>query len=516
MTPTRIFIGGARREFARERAHLRDYLRGDPLMRRFFEVLVLEPDPARDGLPDAARRGAVEHCDIYVGLLGADYGLEDDAGISPAEREFDRAVAFGKHRLIFVKGAEGTERHPGMRALIDRAHAGIARRRFTTPAELVAGLYAALLRHVEAERLLHRVPFDAEPCSGATTNDLDAEAMGRFIRTTRRSRGLPVADAAPPTDLLRHLGLLWRGRLTNAAILLFGQAPQRFLISSEVECAHFHGTAVARPIPYRRVYRGTVFELVDQAVDFVLGAIDRTVGTRAKAVQAPVTHEIPEQVVTEAIVNAVAHRDYAQPEGVQVLLFRDRLEVVSPGHPPPSRRGVRPRMERPSIPTNPLIAAPMHLLGYGEGTGAGTGAMTRLCAEAGLPGPPEFEEDGGFFTTRIWRVRAAARNPELPDLPPIPAPPDTTQNAPPTAPTTQISTRERILALLRAEPKLTRNDLALRTGITPHGVKYHLARLKKAGLLRRVGSDRAGHWEVLCRQGSVHGLLDPKPHDHDA
>ena len=69
-----------------------------------------------------------------------------------------------------------------------------------------------------------------------------------------------------------------------------------------------------------------------------------------------------------------------------------------------------------------------------------------------------------------------------------------------------MPTRQRILELLRDEPKLTRNDLAVRTGITPDGVKYHLARLKKAGLLRRVGSDRAGHWEVL----------DSNPHDHDA
>ena len=78
MTPIRIFIGGAQREFARERAQLRDYLHGDPLMRRFFEVLVPEPDPARDGLPNVARRDAVEHCDIYVGLFGADYGDEGE------------------------------------------------------------------------------------------------------------------------------------------------------------------------------------------------------------------------------------------------------------------------------------------------------------------------------------------------------------------------------------------------------------------------------------------------------
>ena len=112
------------------------------------------------------------------------------------------------------------------------------------------------------------------------------------------------------------------------------------------------------------MYGGTVFELVDQAVDFVLGAIDRTVGTRAETVQAPVTHEIPEQVVTEAVVNAVAHRDYTKPESVQVLLFRDRLEVVSPGYPPPSRPGVKPLLGAslaPDQPTHRRTDAPARL-----------------------------------------------------------------------------------------------------------------------------------------------------------
>ncbi|WP_420633247.1 DUF4062 domain-containing protein [Candidatus Palauibacter sp.] len=63
----------------------------------------------------------VERRDIYVGLFGEDYGTEDAAGISPTEREFDRATELGKHRLIFVKGAEPSDRHPKMRALIGKA-----------------------------------------------------------------------------------------------------------------------------------------------------------------------------------------------------------------------------------------------------------------------------------------------------------------------------------------------------------------------------------------------------------
>lgn len=55
----------------------------------------------------------------------------------------------------------------------------------------------------------------------------------------------------------------------------------------------------------------------------------------------------------------------------------------------------------------------------------------------------------------------------------------------------------RILSALRAEPTLTRKALAARLGLTPDGVKYHLARLNAAGRLRHVGPTKTGRWEVL-------------------
>ncbi len=58
-------------------------------------------------------------------------------------------------------------------------------------------------------------------------------------------------------------------------------------------------------------------------------------------------------------------------------------------------------------------------------------------------------------------------------------------------------TPERILALLKAEPRITRRLMAERIGITPHGVKYHLAKLRKAGIIRHVGPTKAGRWEML-------------------
>lgn len=63
--------------------------------------------------------------------------------------------------------------------------------------------------------------------------------------------------------------------------------------------------------------------------------------------------------------------------------------------------------------------------------------------------------------------------------------------------TTRETTRERILALLKAEPELTRRILAERVGLTPNGVKYHLTRLREAGVIRHVGPTKAGRWEAL-------------------
>ena len=104
MTPIRIFVSSVQREFADERVALRDYVRGDPLLRRFFDVFVFEDVPATDRRPDHLYLEEVEGCDLYAGLFGNGYGFEDDEGVSPTEREFDRATEIGTHRLIFVKG----------------------------------------------------------------------------------------------------------------------------------------------------------------------------------------------------------------------------------------------------------------------------------------------------------------------------------------------------------------------------------------------------------------------------
>ena len=176
-----------------------------------------------------------------------------------------------------------------------------------------------------------------------------------------------------------------------------------------MKCAHFHGIEVAKPIPSYQVYKGTVFDLVDQAVDFVMSKINLRVGTRAEGPRAPVQYEIPREVVLEAIVNAVAHRDYTSNGSVQVMLFADRLEVWNPGTLPPSLTLAKLREPHGSVPGNPLLAEPMYLAQYIERMGTGTGDMINRCREAGLP-EPEFSLSDGFVTIIRRQTEVATRN----------------------------------------------------------------------------------------------------------
>lgn len=334
--------------------------------------------------------------DLYLGIFGYEYGREDAEGLSATHREFNRATEKGKTRLIYVKGADDSLRHPKMQALVEDAAGRLIRRRFNSPEEIVAAVYASLVRILEERELIRFGPFDASFCRNATLDDLDSDRINRFLVLARRGRNFPLPGDTPPHEVLEHLNLLDKGRPTNAAILLFGRRPQRFLITSEVKCAHFHGFEVEKPIPSYQVYKGTVFDLVDQAKDFVLSKIDLWVGTRAESTQVPTKYEIPQEVVAEAIVNAVVHRDYTSNASVQVMLFKDRLEIWNPGTLPPTLTLEKLRGPHASVPHNPLIAEPMYLTKYIERMGTGVRDMIRRCLEAGLV-EPEIRIDGGFF-----------------------------------------------------------------------------------------------------------------------
>ncbi len=403
ITRKRIFISSVQKEFAQVRRDLKAFLVGDAVLRRFVsDVFLFEELPARDQRADTVYLEEVERCDIYLGIFGYEYGFEDAYGVSPTEREYDHAGRHGKTRLVYVWGSEDKQRHPKMRQLVSKASNELIRRRIEDSSALTAEVYASLVDYLDNCGALRVPPFDTSLCQQATLKDISRKRMEWFLDTARRERGFPLKSNTSTQVLLTHLNLVHEHKPTNAAIMLFGSNPQKFHRTAETKCMHCRGTEYRRPFVSMQVYGGDLFDQANLARDFVLDRIDRAIGVRDFSITAPATYELPPDAVGEAIVNAIAHRDYHSNASIEVRLFADRLEIWNPGSLPSTLTMDSLRHDHPSVPYNPLLAESLYLARYIERVGSGTQTMIELCREAGLP-EPQFEQREGFFVTTIWR-----------------------------------------------------------------------------------------------------------------
>ena len=402
-TPYKIFISSVQKELAAERRAVKDFITHDPLLSRFIsDVFLFEDIPAGDRKPDDIFLNEVEQCDIYLAIFGNRYGWKNQDGKSPTELEFEHATKTHRERLVFVKGSDDKAREPEMAKLVRRAGRQVTRRRFSDTPGLIREVYASLVECLENRGVIRSTPFDDSVCNGATLRDVDNAEVRAFVETAEAAGRLKLKGSRGPKAVLLNFNLLRDGRPTNAAMLLFGKNPRRFFNNAQVHCFHFHGTKKRKPIASQQPYEGKLLEVIDQAVEFVLGKVDRSVGTRATSTQAPVEFEIPRPVIAEAIVNAVAHRNYRHNGFVQVIVFADRIEVWNPGELPPGLTPDLLRKPHGPIPRNPLIAEPLFRVKYVEKAGTGTTDMIDDCRKAGLP-EPDFEQRGPHFVVTLWR-----------------------------------------------------------------------------------------------------------------
>ena len=475
----KVFISSVQKELAAERRAVKDFLSHDPLLRRLVgEVFLFEDSPATDRRADDLYLLEVDRADLYVAILGNDYGPEDNAGLSPTEREFDRATDRGISRLIFVKGADDQGRHPKMRALIAKASRQLVRRRFADIPALKDTLFASLVEFLESQGIIQNRPFEERPCRGAILGDIDPAAVSGFVRQARAERQFPLSDEAEVSEVLTHLGLLTDNQPSNAAILLFGRQPQRFLPCAETRCMHFHGTEIERPAPFYRIFKGNLFEQVDRATDFVLSVIRQGIGTREESSRAPAPYEIPRDVVRESVVNAIVHRDYISTAAVQVSVFADRFEVWNPGHLIPPLTPESLREPHRSILRNPRIAEALFLARYIEKYGTGTLMMIRESREHSLPEPGFLQQVDEFATTvwRNWLTEAMMTGMGLNER------------------------QVRAVAYLRTHERLTNREYQKEMRTARRTAALDLEQLVVAGVLAKIGTTGRGVYYRLAKR----------------
>lgn len=406
MDKIKVFISSVQSEFSSERKALVAYLRSDVLLGKFFSPFIFEELPSMDSSAQQVFMKEVAHSTVYLGLIGSKYGFKDSEGVSPTEREFDEALRLNKTKFIFLTSHQISEREVDTNRFIGKIETSLIRSKFSDISGLLQAVYQSLVRYLEEKQYIQHGPFDTRLCTQATLDDIDAKKVSGFIRLAQNRRGFPLPDHTPMTDVLHHLHLTSFGKLTNAALLLFGHEPQRFFPSAVVKCAVFHGETKTKPIPAYKIVTGDIFAMVDESIEFVLSRLNYSVGTRKETTAVSGQYELPREVVAEAIINALAHRDYTSHAGVEVILYQNRLEISNPGSLPMGWTTEHLRQLHNSVPHNPLLAHPLYLAGYIEQLGTGTEDMIKKLKENGLP-DPLFIQDIGF---RVELFRSVAHD----------------------------------------------------------------------------------------------------------
>jgi len=238
-----------------------------------------------------------------------------------------------------------------------------------------------------------QLPFDSLPAPGAGLEDLD---WGRVQAYAQK------LNLGPETDLrglLERRGCLTSDgqRPTFAGILLFGRDPERFVRSSEIIAVRYAGNRMGDRF-VREDIRGSLPDQILRAEAFALANMRKR--TELVGLERHEVLAYPPEAVREAIVNAVAHRDYAvSGEGIRLIMFADRLEVYSPGRLPGHVTLQNILEERFS--RNEIIVQVLSDLGYIERLGYGIDRMVAQLREHGLP-DPRFEETANGFRVTLY------------------------------------------------------------------------------------------------------------------
>ena len=478
-----IFISSVQKELQQERIAMRDFIRGDALLRKQFDVFLFEELPASDRKANDVYLEMVEKCDVYVGIFGNEYGNPNSSGLSPTEQEYQLARDKAKYRIILVKGMKDHSRDERMIELIHKAQNELIRKRFSDPSELIALLYASLVDYLEQQHIITSDPFDAALNMEASVNDIDSDKVAWFLKKAREERNYTLSENTPQVDVLIHLNLIHQNHLKNSALLLFAKQPQRFFIQAETKCLHYHGTTVAKPIPSYQIFKGTVFDQVDSALDFVLSKLNRSVTPQNNSPSSAVEYEIPYKAIREAIVNAVAHRDYTSNAAVQVMVFADRIEVWNPGALPAGLLPESLRTAHSSIPKNPLLADPLYLTHYIEKAGSGTLDMIALCTKAELP-EPDFRQDGGQFVVTLWRdwlTEEVVMKLHLTDR------------------------QLKVIRYIKTNKKIVNSDYQKLFSVSKPTASRDLEELVRKGVLSKVGATGKGTYYIVNPKGLIKG-----------
>jgi ATP-dependent DNA helicase RecG len=239
--------------------------------------------------------------------------------------------------------------------------------------------------------------WDGRPIPSATVSDFDPSAFRIFRERALASGHLRKADMAlSDEEFIESLLLTEGGKLTRAAVLLFHPTPEKYASGAYVKVGYYASTELV----HEDEFRGSLISVADQIVDKIFATYLR-LASGNKGITLEMVDAIPRPALSEAIFNAIVHRDYASVKPIQIKIFPGRVIVVNQGRLPETWTVANLLKKHRSRPYNPKIAHAFYRAGFIETWGSGIDRITEAC-KAARKREPLFEVPPGEFSVKIY------------------------------------------------------------------------------------------------------------------
>jgi ATP-dependent DNA helicase RecG len=226
--------------------------------------------------------------------------------------------------------------------------------------------------------------WDGVPVPKVLAKDLKQETFDFFRKRAFKSQRIEEDILTDSNELLlENLQLKENEFLKRAAILLFHINPESFVTGAYIKIGYFE---TDDDLKFQDEIHGNLFEQIEKAMNLLF----------TKYIKAPIsyeginrieTYEYPKDAVREALLNAIAHKDYSGGIPIQISVYSDKIIIWNEGQLPENWTVKNLLEKHASRPYNPDIANALFRSGYIESWGRGTIKILRECKQAGIPEP---------------------------------------------------------------------------------------------------------------------------------
>ncbi len=236
--------------------------------------------------------------------------------------------------------------------------------------------------------------WDGVPVPNVSANDLKRETFDFFRKRAFRSQRIDEESLADSNEhLIENLQLKEGKFLKRASILLFHPNPEKYITGAYVKIGFFESDSDLR---FQDEIHGNLFEQIEKTTEILFTKYIKAL-ISYEGLNRVETYEYPKEAIREALLNAIAHKDYSGGVPIQISVYKDKLMIWNEGQLPENWTIETLLDKHSSMPFNPDIANALFRSGYIESWGRGISKMTEQCFNFGLPAPLFFFKSSGFW-----------------------------------------------------------------------------------------------------------------------